>query len=254
MLSINITNTTFKYKAIGFIWQHFWLLISMFFMTFGVALCVRSNLGSGTISAIPMVFSLAGEAGEAPSLTIGGYTNIMNIILVICQILVLRRRFNPVQLMQLIVGFIFGAMLDINMAITSFFPYDTLMTQIPAQVLGATILGIAIAFEIRCGSVTMPGEGIQVAVSKVSGLPFPKVKIIIDTTLVVLAVLFGYIFFGCWMWQVVGPGTLFAMIYVGMVVRFINPRISWFDKVLGYRPGFRRYIYGLARYLYKHNN
>ena len=33
-----------KEKVIGFIWQHFLLLLSMFFMTFGVALCVRSNL------------------------------------------------------------------------------------------------------------------------------------------------------------------------------------------------------------------
>lgn len=45
-------------------------------MTFGVALCVKSNLGSGVISSIPMSFSLAGEAGLAPGWTIGGYTNI----------------------------------------------------------------------------------------------------------------------------------------------------------------------------------
>ncbi len=251
MFSVNISNTSLKEKTIGFIWQHLWLIVSMFFMTFGVALCVRSNLGSGTISAIPMVFSLAGEFGKVPGWTIGGYTNIMNIILVACQILVLRKKFNPVQLLQLIVGFIFGAMLDINMAITSIISYDSLWVQICAQLLGATILGIAIAFEIRCGSVTMPGEGIQVAVSRVSGVPFPKVKIFIDTTLVVIAVFFGYVFFDRWMWEVGGPGTLFAMLYVGMVVRFINPRINWFDKILGYRPGFRRYLYGLARYIYK---
>lgn len=48
-----------KDKVIGFVWQHVLLLLSMFFMTFGVALCVRSNLGSGVISSIPMSFSLA---------------------------------------------------------------------------------------------------------------------------------------------------------------------------------------------------
>ena len=240
-----------KRKVIGFVWQHFLLLLSMFFMTFGVALCVRSNLGSGVISSIPMSFSLAGEAGLAPGLTIGGYTNIMNVILVVAQILVLRRRFEPFQLFQLIIGFIFGCLLDINMGLTSYFStYETLLPQIAAQLAGATILGCAVAAEIRCGSVTMPGEGIQVAIAKVTGKPFPTVKIIVDTTLVILAVISGFYFFGVWPWTVVGPGTLFAMFYVGYVVKLVNPHLGWFDRLLDYRPGFRRYIYGLARVIY----
>lgn len=240
-----------KEKIIGFAWQHFLLLLSMFFMTFGVALCVRSNLGSGVISSIPMSFSLAGEAGLAPGLTIGGYTNIMNVILVVAQILVLGRRFEAIQLFQLLIGFVFGCLLDVNMWLTSFFStYQEIAAQIVAQLAGATILGCAVATEIRCGSVTMPGEGIQVAIARVSGRPFPIVKIIVDTTLVILAVISGYCFFGVWPWTVVGPGTLFAMFYVGYVVKMVNPHLGWFDRLLSYRPGFRRYIYGLARFIY----
>ena len=240
-----------KEKVIGFVWQHILLLLSMFFMTFGVALCVRSNLGSGVISSIPMSFSLAGEAGLAPGWTIGGYTNIMNVILVAAQILVLRRRFEPIQLFQLLIGFVFGFLLDVNMWITSLFSsYETLPVQIIAQFLGATVLGCAVATEIRCGSVTMPGEGIQVAIAQVTGKPFPLVKIMVDTTLVILAVISGFCFFGRWPWTVVGPGTLFAMFYVGYVVKLVNPHLRWFDHLLDYRPGFRRYIYGLARFIY----
>ena len=240
-----------KDKVIGFVWQHFLLLMSMFFMTFGVALCVRSNLGSGVISSIPMSFSLAGEAGLAPGLTIGGYTNIMNVILVLAQILVLRRKFEPIQLFQLLIGFVFGCLLDVNMWLTSYFStYQALPSQIIAQFMGATVLGCAVATEIRCGSVTMPCEGIQVAIARVTGKPFPIVKIMVDTTLVVLAVISGFCFFGVWPWTVVGPGTLFAMFYVGYVVKLVNPHLSWFDRLLDYRPGFRRYIYGLARFIY----
>ncbi len=239
-----------KEKVIGFIWQHFLLLLSMYFMTLGVAFCVRSNLGSGVISSIPMSFTLAGEAGLAPAWTIGGYTNIMNIILVLAQVVILRRRFEPLQLFQLLVGFVFGALLDVNMWVTSFFSYTTLWREIIAQLVGATILGCAVALEIRCGSVTMPGEGIQVAIARVTGRPFPIVKIIVDTILVILAVISGFCFFGSWPWTVVGPGTLFAMFYVGYVVKLINPHLKWFDRMLAYRPGFRRYIYGLARFIY----
>lgn len=250
---MSIKGESLKEKVIGFVWQHFLLLVSMFFMTFGVALCVRSNLGSGVISSIPMSFSLAGEVGIVPGWTIGGYTNIMNVILVAAQILVLRRQFDKIQLFQLLVGFVFGALLDINMWITSYFSnYETLPAQIIAQFAGATILGCAVAVEIRCGSITMPGEGIQVAIARVTGKPFPIVKIAVDTTLVVLAVISGYCFFGKWPWTVVGPGTLFAMFYVGYVVKLVNPHLKWFDRLLDYRPGFRRYIYGLARYIYPH--
>lgn len=237
-------------KAIGFAWQHVLLLMSMFFMTFGVALCVRSGLGSGVISAIPMAFSLAGEEGIAPALSIGGYTNIMNVILVVCQILVLRRRFELIQLLQLVVGFLFGAMLDINMYITSLFSdYAGLASQIIAQLAGCTILGTAVAAEIRCGSVTMPGEGIQIAISRVTGWAFPKVKMLVDTMLALTAAACGIYFFGSWPGTVVGPGTLFAMFYVGFVVKLVNPHMGWFDRLLAYRPGFRRYVYGLARFI-----
>lgn len=253
MTKRNKGEESFKSRAIGFVWQHILLLFSMFFMTFGVALCVRSQLGSGVISSIPMSFSLAGEAGLVPGWTIGGYTIIMNIILVACQIFILRKQFHAVQLFQLLIGFVFGFLLDVNMVITSFFPYDFLWEKILAQFIGATILGCAIAAEIRCGSITMPGEGIQVAVSRVTGKPFPVVKITIDTILVILAVISGYCFFGTWPWTVVGPGTLFAMFYVGYVVKLVNPHLGWFDRLLDYRPGFRRYIYGLARFIYPGN-
>lgn len=239
-----------KERIVGFVWQHFLLLLSMFFMTSGVALCVRSNLGSGVISSIPMSFTLAGEVGKAPGWTIGGYTNVMKIILVFAQILVLRRRFDPIQLFQLLVGFVFGFLLDLNMWFTSYFSYNAIPVQIVAQFLGATILGIAVAIEVRCGLVTMPGEGIQVAIARVTGKPFPVIKITVDSTLVILAVISGFCFFGQWPWTVVGPGTLFAMFYVGYVVKLVNPHLAWFDRLLNYRPGFRRYIYGLARFIY----
>lgn len=248
--SEELTDRGYGARIIEFVWQHILLLLSMFFMTLGVALCVRSNLGSGVISSIPMAFTLAGEAGKAPGLTIGGYTNIMNIILVGAQIAVLRRRFEKVQLFQLVVGFIFGAMLDINMWITSVFSYDALFNQIVAQFMGATVLGVAVAAEIRCGSVTMPGEGIQVAISRVSGLPFPRVKIMVDTTLVAIAVGCGYMFFGSWPWTVVGGGTLFAMFYVGYVVKLVNPHMGGFDKLMGLHSGMTRYVVGLARFIY----
>lgn len=246
-MSTDTLAITLKDRAISFLWQHLLLSVSLFIMTFGVALSVRSALGSSVISTIPFVMMLAGEEGRAPAFTIGEYTYIMNAILVFCQILILRRRFHPAQLFQLIIGFLFGFLLDINVWLTSGLPVDTLLSRIIMQISGCIVLAIGIAFEIRCGSVTMPGEGISVAVSYAYKMPFPKAKIIVDCLLVAIAVLLGYVFFNEWKWEVVGPGTLFAMIFVGAAVRFIDPHLKWFSRVLAYRPGFRRYLFGLAR-------
>lgn len=241
-----------KERIISFVWQHILLLISLFIMTVGVAVCVRSMLGSSVISTLPYVFETAGKQMPGiPKLTIGQYTYIMNAVLVVGQIAVLRRKFEPVQLFQLLVGFVFGSLIDVNMWLTVWLVPAALWTKVIAQVIGCTILGIGIALEVRCGSVTMPGEGFPVAISNVTGVPFHKVKICVDISLVTLAVVFCYVFFGTWLWYIVGIGTLFAMVYVGMVVRAVSTHLSWFDRLLAYQPGFRRYVYGLARFLFK---
>lgn len=240
-----------KDRIVSFLWQHVLLLVSLFIMTFGVAVCVRSMLGSSVISTLPYVFETAGKKGlGVPALTIGQYTYMMNAVLVLGQIVILRSKFEPVQLFQLLVGFVFGSLIDLNMLFTQWLVPDTLVLKIISQIAGCTVLGIGISLEVRCGSVTMPGEGFPVAISVMSGIEFPKVKIMVDTMLVVLAVVFCFVFFGEWLWYIVGIGTLFAMVYVGMVVRLVGKHLGWFDRMLAYRPGFRRYVYGLARLLF----
>lgn len=248
-LSVSLSS---KDRVISFVWQHILLLFSLYLMTLGVALCIRSNLGSSVISSLPLSLSIAGREGIVFPWSVGGYTIMMNFVFVLLQILILRRRFELVQLFQLAIGWIFGWLIDMNMWLTApLIPLcDNITFNAFTQFLGCTVMGIGISFEIRCGSVTMPGEGITVALSRVSGLPFPKTKIIVDSTLVILAVISSYIFWGIWAWNIVGPGTLFAMVYVGFVVKYVTVWTPWFNRVLNFRPGFRRYIFGLAKYIF----
>ena len=243
-------STISKNSIISFTWQHILLLFSLYVMTLGVAVCVRSQLGSSVISTIPYVMASAGLSIDyIPAWTIGTYTIIMNALFVVAQMLILRRDFEWVQLFQLVIGFFFGTLIDLNMLLTQWLFSDNILINILVQIAGCTILGIGIALEVKCGSVTMPGEGITIAIHNVTGLDFHKAKIRVDTTLVVIAILLCFALLGSWQWQIVGIGTLFAMVYVGLVVKTVNKRLGWFDHLLAYRPGFRRYIYGLARYI-----
>lgn len=247
MILTNIVSK--KERVVTFVWQHMLLLISLFFLALGVAVCVRSNLGSSVISSAPYTFSLAGEKGIVPSYSLGMYTNILNVLLVMGQILVLRRQFQLIQLLQLAVGTVFGVLIDLSMSLTAMLPVDTLAAQVVAMVAGSSIMALGVAMEIRCASVTMPGEGLPAAMAKKTGRPFAAMKIYVDVALVAVAVVSMYAFFGEWEWRIVGAGTLFAMIYCGMAVRFISRHLKWFDALLGYNPGFRRYLFGLARFV-----
>ena len=82
---------TVKEKIISFAWQHILLLFALYIMTLGIALCVKSMLGSSVISVLPYVFHDAGTNRQVPALTIGQYTFIMNALLVVGQIGILRR-------------------------------------------------------------------------------------------------------------------------------------------------------------------
>ena len=243
-----------KEKIIGFVWQHLWLLVSLFVLALGVSLCVRSDLGSSVISSAPYAFTIAGERGLAPGWSLGMYTNVLNVLLVAGQIIVLKKKFQAVQLLQLFVGIIFGIFIDMSMELTSGLIYENVAAKMALMVAGSTLMALGVALEIKCASITMPGEGLPAALSKQTHKPFANMKICVDISLVALAILSSYMFFGRWMWNVVGIGTLFAMLYIGFAVKVISRRLGWFDHLLGYRPGFRRYLYGLARFLFRHKD
>ena len=133
---------------------------------------------------------------------------------------------------QLLVGFVFGVLIDINMVLTTWLQPHALAWQALAQLVGCTILGFGIALEVRCGSVTMPGEGFPVAISRITGIEFPKIKVGVDTTLVGLGIIVCILFFGSWQWYIVGFGILFAMFYVGYAVRILGKHLAGLNTYL----------------------
>lgn len=231
---MNFTDISFtKNKAFSFVRRQLLLLVSLFFLALGVAFCVRSDLGSSVISSAPYAFFLAGKKGLVPDWTLGMYTNLLNVLLVAGQILVLRRRYRPWQLLQLLIGVVFGVLIDASMAITSIFEsVGEIELRLVIMFAGSTLMALGVSMEMRCASITMPGEGLPAALSKVTGKPFADMKILTDILLVTAAIVSSFLFFGEWMWNIVGGGTLFAMIYIGMAVKFISRHLGWFDRLL----------------------
>ena len=76
--------------------------IGLFVMTVGIALSVKSNLGVSPVSSIPYTITCVW------GLEMGKATILFHITLVLIQLLLLRKNFKPVQLLQIPVGIVFG--------------------------------------------------------------------------------------------------------------------------------------------------
>ena len=82
------------------------LCIGLVIMAFGVAFSIKGGLGTSPISSLPYVLSLF------TPLTVGTATIAMHITLILLQILLLRRNYELIQLIQLPVALVFGTLTD----------------------------------------------------------------------------------------------------------------------------------------------
>lgn len=208
-------------------------VIALFVIAFGTSLSIRANLGSSPISCPPYVLSLVPGIG----LTMGVLVFCMHATLIMVQIAILRRRYQPFQLLQLAVGVLFGFYTDLTMWLTG---YLQIMSNTPLGyslrlvelLCGGAILAYGISMEVRCDVLMLATEGTQVVISRVLDKDFGRVKMVTDTLLVVVGVILSFVFFGHWNWELIGPGTLISMFYVGFMVRVFSPHLGWLDAVL----------------------
>ena len=82
------------------------LCVGLWIMSLGVACSIKGALGTSPISSLPYAMS-----GFLP-LTVGTCTIIMHVGFILLQILILRRQYDPMQLIQLPVALLFGYLTD----------------------------------------------------------------------------------------------------------------------------------------------
>lgn len=198
------------------------LVAGLVIMAFGVAFSIQAGLGTSPISSLPYVLSLF-----AP-LTVGTATIALHITLILLQILVLRRRYDPVQLLQLPVALVFGALTDFSVwALQALTPITYLMQWIFC-VIGILLVGIGVSFEVTANVVTLAGEGMVLALCKAFSLKFANTKVGFDVTLVTLSSILSLLFLG----HLAGvrEGTVAAAIFVGLTAKQVNRPMQAFAR------------------------
>lgn len=192
--------------------------------SFGIAFITEGSLGTSPISSVPYVISLRFE-----DWSFGTVTFIMNMIFILAQIILLRREFKPIQLLQILANLLFSACIDISTSLLWWFQPSFIPLQILSVLLGCLILALGIAIEVAPNAVVVPGEGIVRAITRVSGLRFGTVKIAFDCTLVAIALLLSLVFFhGI---RGLGLGTIICALIVGWIVNQFDAHLPFIKRI-----------------------
>lgn len=201
-----------------------WFAAGILINSFGIVLITKGAMGTSQISSIPYVLSL-----QMPSISFGMFSFIMNMVYIVLQALLLRKQFKPFQLLQIVVNVVFSASIDVFMAMLSFYAPQQLFTRVLSAIAGCIVLAFGISVEVAPDLIMVPGEGIVAAISKVSGWRFGSVKVAFDVTLILIAALLSWLFFGDLVG--VGVGTLLSAVSVGQFVNLINRHVPLLQHI-----------------------
>ena len=194
------------------------LLAGLSIMAFGVAFSIKASLGTSPISSVPYVVSLF-----AP-LTVGTATIIMHCVFILLQILILRKKYHPIQLMQLPVAFFFGYLTDFGVWAVQGITCDHYLQQWLACLIGIFLVAVGVSLEVKAGVVVLAGEGVVLAICKVLPVKFGYMKVGFDVTLVAVACVLSFVFTG--RLQGVREGTVAAALLVGLIAKQLGKMLS----------------------------
>ena len=123
-------------------------VIGLFIMAIGVALSIKADLGVSPISCVPYVLSLHF------ALSIGELTIIFNSFIVLLQILLLRRRYRPLQLLQIVAASLFGYFIDCSMLLLEQLQPDNYFWQLFTCVASCVVLAFGVFFIVKANLPT----------------------------------------------------------------------------------------------------
>ena len=195
------------------------LLAGLAVMAFGVAFSIKASLGTSPISSVPYVVSLF------TPLTVGTATITMHCVFILLQILILRKNYHPIQLMQLPVAFFFGYLTDFGVWAVQGITCNTYWQQWIICLIGILLVSVGVSLEVKAGVVVLAGEGVVLAVCKVlPKVKFGYMKVGFDVTLVVIACILSIVFTG--RFQGVREGTVAAALLVGLIAKQLGKLLA----------------------------
>ena len=177
----------------------------------GIALVVKSLLGTSPISSLPYVLSLI------LPFTFGQTTFAVNMLFVVFELLMLRRNFPAVFWLQIPVTIVFGLCIDFFMALFTIVP-EAYPLKIALCIIGTALVALGVAGQGVADVLMLAGEGAVYTFAHQFHIDFGKVKVGNDVSLVIIAAIEG-----------IREGTLLSALLTGIFARFFLRHLSRVD-------------------------
>lgn len=217
LLKEKIFNINFMKRVLIFI-------VGLFIMAFGVAISVKANIGVSPISCVPYIYSLNF------SLSIGEFTIILNTLFILIQISILRKEYKIIQLVQLPAIIVFGYCIDITMFLLGNSHPTNYFVQLILCLFACVVLAFGIFLVIKTRLTYLPLEGLVLVISQTFQKEFGKIKISMDSLMVVIGFFSSFIF----LHELVGirEGSIIAALSIGALIKFFSFKIPIVEKWL----------------------
>ena len=187
----------------------------LFIMTLGISLSVKSDLGVSPVSSLPYAASVCW------GIEMGLATVLLHCILLILQMLMLRKKFRVKLLLQIPVGIVFGYFTTFSNNLVDQLPIPGgYVVRFLLLLMSIVLVAVGISFYLPSDIVPLAGEGFVQALSDTANIPFPSAKVVSDVAMVAIAIIacrFVLRSFGS-----VGIGTILSALFTGAVLAWLG--------------------------------
>ncbi|KAF0092622.1 MAG: hypothetical protein FD141_806 [Fusobacteria bacterium] len=170
--------------------RYLMFITGLFLMGMAISLTAKSNLGTTPIFSVPFLISLI------TPLSIGTLVFLLTLSFVILEFILLKGKFNKEQYMQLLLCPIFGFFVDTGMYVFRFVNPIDYFSKVVVLVIACFLLAFGIYIQIIANVVINPAEGLVKIISEKTGMKFGNVKILFDSTLLLIAIIISLSAFG----------------------------------------------------------
>jgi len=195
-------------------------VISLFFCGVGIAFTKHAELGVSPISSLANVISI-----KFDFISFGNWLIVSNLVLLLGQIILLRRNFKPIQLVQIPLSFIFGYFTDFGMWMIKDIPNENYIVRLLLVFAGIIFIGFGISLGVIADVVLNSGEAFVKALADVTKKDFGTVKIVFDVSWVLFSIVLSLLLFDG---KLIGTreGTIISAVFVGVTVKLFKPLLQ----------------------------
>ncbi len=213
--------------------RYVYFVVGIFILSFGIALSTRADLGVSPVSSIPYALSFS------LPFSMGQITIVIQLIYLIIEFIILgKKNFNPINILQIGVVVLFGYFNDFSLMLVSGIQPEHYPVQWIICVVSMFLIALGVNIEVRAGVLMLAIDGLVLAISKTFKIEFGKVKVASDCTQVAIAVIASLLL--THRLQGVREGTVAAAVFVGIIINKVyNHKLGWIFEKIGLTPMVR---------------